>query len=104
MSYNMAKKAARTPSINRALLRRSPTWSITAVARTIRRARGWDGNKTLPSGQKLVACFRPFLEYLVTCASVAGDHPEARRDEVCGDADCTLDGVIHRAALRMTCI
>jgi hypothetical protein len=25
MSYNMAKKAARTPSINRALLRRPPT-------------------------------------------------------------------------------
>jgi hypothetical protein len=24
--------------------------------------------------------------------SVAEDHPEARRDEVCGDADCTLDG------------
>jgi hypothetical protein len=38
------------------------------------------------------------------CGSVAEDHPEARRDEVCGDADCTLDGVIHRAAFRMTCI
>ena len=24
--------------------------------------------------------------------SVAEDHLEARRDEVCGDADCTLDG------------
>jgi hypothetical protein len=30
-----------------------------------------DGNKTLPSGQKLVACFQPFLEYLATCTDLS---------------------------------
>jgi hypothetical protein len=27
--------------------------------------------KDLPPGQKLVACFRPFLEYLITCADLS---------------------------------
>jgi hypothetical protein len=27
--------------------------------------------KDLPPGEKLVACFRPFLEYLVTCADLS---------------------------------
>ena len=101
----MAKKAARTPSINRALLRRSPTWSITAVARTIRRARGWDVNKTLPSGQKLVACFRPFLEYLVTCADLS---PKIIQKHAV--MRCAAMRIAHSMALfivtlfRMTCI
>ena len=30
---------------------------------------GWE--KDLPPGEKLVACFRPFLEYLVTCADLS---------------------------------
>ncbi len=30
---------------------------------------GWE--KDLPPGEKLVACFRPFLEYLVACADLS---------------------------------
>jgi len=30
---------------------------------------GWE--KDLPPGEKLVACFRPFLEYLVMCADLS---------------------------------
>jgi len=30
---------------------------------------GWE--KDLPPGEKLAACFRPFLEYLVTCADLS---------------------------------
>jgi hypothetical protein len=30
---------------------------------------GWE--KDVPPGEKLVACFRPFLEYLVACADLS---------------------------------
>ena len=30
---------------------------------------GWE--KDVPPGEKLVACFRPFLEYLVRCADLS---------------------------------
>jgi len=30
---------------------------------------GWE--KDVPPGEKLVACFRPFLEYLVTCTDLS---------------------------------
>ena len=30
-----------------------------------------EGEKDVPPGEKLVACFRPFLEYLVTCTDLS---------------------------------
>ena len=42
-----------------------PALSATAAASTTGRARGWGGKKICRRGEKLVACFRPFLEYLV---------------------------------------
>ena len=67
----MAKKAtARTPRINRATV--APA-DLERYCRGLNDwPRSWMGwEKDLPPGEKLVACFRPFLEYLVTCADLS---------------------------------
>jgi len=65
------KAAARTPRINRATP--APTADLERYCRGLGDwARSWMGwEKDLPPGEKLVACFRPFLEYLVTCADLS---------------------------------
>ena len=68
----MAKKAAvRTPRINRATL--APAAALERYCRGLNDGpRSWMGwEKDLPPGEKLVACFRPFLEYLVTYADLS---------------------------------
>ena len=68
----MAKKvAARTPRINRATV--APVADLERYCRGLNEwPRSWMGwEKDLPPGEKLVACFRPFLEYLVTCADLS---------------------------------
>ena len=68
VSCNMAQKAAaaKTTKINRA----TPA-SPAGLERYCRGLDGWPrswmgGEKDLPPGEKLVACFRPFLEHLVS--------------------------------------
>ena len=68
----MAKKvAARTPRINRATV--APVADLERYCRGLNEwPRSWMGwEKDLPPGEKLVAGFRPFLEYLVTCADLS---------------------------------
>jgi hypothetical protein len=68
----MAKKAAaRTPRINRATP--APAADLERYCRGLNDwPRSWMGwEKDLPPGEKLVACFRPFLEYLVTSADLS---------------------------------
>ncbi len=68
----MAKKsAARTPRINRATPARAAD-----LERYCRGLNDWPrswmgGEEDLPPGENLVVCFRPFLEYLVTCADLS---------------------------------
>jgi hypothetical protein len=39
--------------------------------------RSWMGlEKDVPPGQRLVTCFRPFIEYLVTSSDIPEDHSE----------------------------
>src|SRR5580704_11859311 len=67
MSCSMAKKAAaRTPSINRATP--APSAELERYCRGLNEwPRSWMGlEKDLPPGEKLVACFRPFLEHLIS--------------------------------------
>jgi len=68
----MAKRAAaRTPRIIRATP--APAAELERYCRGLNdwpcSWMGWE--KDLPPGEKLVACFRPFLEYLVTCADLS---------------------------------
>jgi hypothetical protein len=68
----MAKKvAAGTPRINPATV--APVADLERYCRGLNEwPRTWMGwEKDLPPGEKLVACFRPFLEYLVTCADLS---------------------------------
>ena len=68
----MAKKAAaRTPRIDRATP--VPAADLERYCRGLNDwPRSWMGwEKDLPPGEKLVACFRPFLEYLVTYADLS---------------------------------
>jgi hypothetical protein len=69
----MAKKAAavRTTRINRATP--APAADLERYCRGLNDwPRSWMGEeKDVPPGEKLVACFRPFLEYLVTCADLS---------------------------------
>ena len=68
----MAKKAAaRTPRIDRATP--VPAADLERYCRGLNDwPRSWMGwEKDLPPGEKLVACFRPFLEYLVMCADLS---------------------------------
>src|ERR1700679_427476 len=72
MSGSMAKKAAaRTPRSDRATP--VPAADLERYCRGLNDwPRSWMGwEKDLPPGEKLVACFRPFLEYLVTCADLS---------------------------------
>src|ERR1700739_1552674 len=68
MSCNMAKKAvaAKTTRITRATPASAP--DLERYCRGLNDwPRSWMGlEKDLPPGEKMVACFRPFLEYLVT--------------------------------------
>jgi len=72
MSCNMAKKAAaRTTRINR-----STSVSAAGLEHYCRGLNDWPRSwmgweKDLPPGEKLVACFRPFLEYLVAYADLS---------------------------------
>ena len=69
----MAKKAAaaKTTRINRAVP--APAADLEHYCRGLNDwPRSWMGwEKDVPPGEKLVACFRPFLEYLVTCTDLA---------------------------------
>jgi hypothetical protein len=69
----MAKKAAatRTTRINRA--NPAPAADLERFCRGLNDwPRSWMGSeKDLPPGEKLVACFRPFLEYLIACADLS---------------------------------
>ncbi len=68
----MAKKAAaRTSRINRAPP--APAADLERYCRGLNDwPRSWLGwEKDVPPGEELVACFRPFLEYLVKCADLS---------------------------------
>ena len=69
----MAKKAAaaKTTRINRTNL--APAADLERYCRGLNDwPRSWMGwEKDVPPGEKLVACFRPFLEYLVACADLS---------------------------------
>jgi hypothetical protein len=69
----MAKKAAaaKTTRINRAA--RASVADLEYYCRGLNDwPRSWMGwEKDVPPGEKLVACFRPFLEYLVTCTDLS---------------------------------
>ena len=69
----MAKKtaAAKTSRINRATP--APITDIEHYCRGLNDwPRSWMGSeKDVLPGEKLVACFRPFLEYLVACADLS---------------------------------
>src|ERR1035437_2613332 len=73
MSCNMAKKAAaaKTTRINRAT--RAAVTDLERYCRGLNDwPRSWMGwEKDVPPGEKLVACFRPFLEYLVASADLS---------------------------------
>jgi hypothetical protein len=60
----MARKAAKTSKINRT----TPSSNLERYCRDLNGwPRSWMGwEKDLPPGEKLVACFRPFLEQLVS--------------------------------------
>ena len=62
----MAKRAARISTINRSTPGAHP--DLSSYCRDLAEwPRSWMGfEKDLPPGEKLVACFRPFLEHLVT--------------------------------------
>src|SRR6266704_5061218 len=66
MSSMARRRAARTFTINRATLASSP-----GLERYCRGLDGWPRSwmgweKDLPPGEKLVACFRPFIEHLAS--------------------------------------
>jgi hypothetical protein len=65
------KAAARTPRINRVTV--APVADLEHYCRGLNDwPRSWMGSeKDLPPGQKLVARFRPFLEYLAACADLS---------------------------------
>jgi hypothetical protein len=69
----MAKKAAaaKITRINRAA--RASAADLEYYCRGLNDwPRSWMGwEKDVPPGEKLVACFRPFLEYLVTCTDLS---------------------------------
>jgi hypothetical protein len=69
----MAKKAAaaKTTRINRT--NPAPAADLERYCRGLNDwPRSWMGwEKDVPPGEKLVACFRPFLEYLVACADLS---------------------------------
>ena len=69
----MAKKAAaaRTARINRVTA--APAADLERYCRGLNDwPRSWMGwEKDLPPGEKIVACFRPFLEHLVACADLS---------------------------------
>src|SRR5229473_4180267 len=73
MSWSMAKKAtaAKITRINRATP--APTADVERYCRGLNDwPRSWMGwEKDVPPGEKLVACFRPFLEYLVASSDLS---------------------------------
>jgi hypothetical protein len=68
----MAKEApTKTSRINRAAL--APAADLERYCRGLNDwPRSWMGSEEdVPPGEKLVACFRPFIEYLVRCADLS---------------------------------
>ena len=70
---------AGTTKVNRAATR--PRHDLEHYCRDLNSwPRSWMGlEKDLPPGEKLVACFRPFLEASGRFGPVAEDHSETRR-------------------------
>src|SRR4051794_34786011 len=84
MSGSMAKKAAaKTTSINRTAP--APAADLEHYCRGLNDwPRSWMGwEKDALPGEKLVACFRPFLEYLVTCTDLSPKTVEKHVDNLC---------------------